>query len=93
MPTAARAPVADTDEAETYLRQHAIGDHMLMFARALAEADSFAGKIENFLYFLEKPWKWAWEFGVWDQKGRPLDDSEPGWQAFLEAVEGGDVAR
>lgn len=74
------------DEAEEYLRRNAIGDEMLTFARALVEADAFAGKEDNFLYFLEKPWKWARQLIAWHQAGRPLDASEAGWDLFYEAV-------
>jgi hypothetical protein len=62
------------------------------FAKALHEAGGFQGETAaddagNVLYFFEKPHKWADEFAVWQTNGRPLDDSEPGWETFLAAVE------
>ena len=79
------------DEAGQLLQRHAPADEFLQFIRALVEADlletDVRGDFGEFIYFLEKPWKWAGAFVAWDTAGRPLDDSEQGWQAFTEAVE------
>lgn len=56
-----------------------LSDECLSFARAMKElyASDF-----DWLYFLEKPYKWARQFEVWVEHGRPADDSEPQWDHF-----------
>jgi hypothetical protein len=77
-------------EAERLLTNNAPADEFLQFVRALVEADALTtdvrGDFSEVVYFLEKPWKWATEFVAWDEAGRPMDDSMPGWEAFTIAV-------
>lgn len=73
------------DEAGRILQGFAPPDEFLQFIRALVEADVIDP--DEFVYFLEKPWKWADAFVAWNEAGRPLDDSESGWGKFNEAVE------
>lgn len=76
----------DEDRARVALATNAPGDEFVQFIRALVEA----GKLPDtgaLLAFLEKPWHWATEFAAWDTNGRPLDHSEAGWDAWLEAIE------
>ena len=75
----------DAEAAGLILARYAPPDFFLQFIRALVEADAI--DTGEFVYFLEKPWKWADAFAAWDAFGRPLDHSMPGWDSFLLAVE------
>lgn len=81
----------DSEQAGRILQAHAPADEFLQFIRALVEGDlletDVRGDMGEFVYFLEKPWKWADAFVAWDAAGRPLDASEAGWEQFLAAVE------
>ena len=81
------------EQAEKFLRQQFLDDTFLQFIRALDEAGWLLGDVTNdlspIIYLLEKPWKWTSEFLRWDAAGRPMDDSEPGWEQFAhEPIEG-----
>lgn len=76
----------------THSIRSATRDNIAAFAKALHEADGFTGAsheqdVQNLLYFLEKPHKWEPEYAIWLANGRPMDDSEDGWDAFLAAVD------
>jgi hypothetical protein len=76
----------NAEQAGQILNGHAPDDELLQFVRALVEAGKLT-EVEGLVYFLEKPWKYADEFVSWDHFDRPMDDSEPGWDAFAQAIE------
>lgn len=83
----AEIPTPDQiQQAEDQLRLRSINDELLAFARALDSAGQFQ-KVSEVIYFLEKPWKWAPEWAVWTTVGKPMDESEAGWEAFQESVD------
>lgn len=61
---------------------------LLVFAIAL-EATGALGyaSVPRVFDFFERPGKWADEFEVWLQVGRPLDYADPGWREFTESIE------
>jgi hypothetical protein len=61
----------------------AVPDRILCFCRAMKEAtlDEF-----DWLYFLEKPWKWESEYGTWQIAGQPQDPEDAGWAQFEASV-------
>jgi hypothetical protein len=84
-------PTVDVEQAERFLRTQAPGDEFLQFIRALVETGALREggweRYSAFVYFLEKPWKWAGEYAAWVEAGRPMDDSEPGWEQFWTGIE------
>jgi hypothetical protein len=74
----------NTTDAETELRLLNIPDDVLGFCRAMfeAEAEGF-----DWLYFLEKPWKWAAEFAGWVSAGKPIDASHPNFDQWADSLE------
>ncbi len=53
---------------------HWYDDHreLVQFASVLEEAGAFSNAREA-IYFFEKPWKWANEWQVWVNLGRPVE--------------------
>jgi len=78
--------IHDETTAGHILQRHAPEDEFLQFIRALVAA-GWLTEMDEVVYFLEKPWKYAGEFFAWDAAGRPMDDSEPGWSKFIETAQ------
>lgn len=77
--------VTTTEEARQLLAKQGMGEDQFAFLRALVEAGQLT-TTPGILGFLEKPWHWGDEFLAWEQAGRPLDHSAPGWDEFCEAA-------
>lgn len=58
---------------------------VVTFGGILADVDALA-TVREVLEYFEKPWKWTSEYDAWARHGRPLDDEQPGWAAFLAEV-------
>ncbi len=54
---------------------------LLIFAAALACSQAVCGT-DELLCLFEKPWKWADAFETWEQNGKPMDFTDPGWEEF-----------
>ena len=55
------------------------------FGQALANADVFID-IDDFASFLRKPQKYNEAQSNWDECGSPVDESDEGWDDFLETL-------
>lgn len=58
---------------------------VLSFVDAMREAGEFydAGELAT---FYEKPWQWEPDYLAWLNHGEPMDDSCPGWDAWVDAL-------
>lgn len=74
---------ATVEIAAGELRRARVDGVLLNFGRALERA----GAMDDVWYFLDRPEKWAREYRSWCEQGQPTDHSEPGWDAFLNALE------
>lgn len=76
-----------TYEARAQLQDIAanVPDELLNFAKAMNSADH-GPAIDEWPYFLSKPWKWADEYAIWCDCGRP-QAGEPSFDRFLEDLE------
>jgi hypothetical protein len=68
-----------TETAAHILRNFHVPDDVLSFARAMRLVQ---GQDFDLIYFLEKPWEWAREFGLWDDCGRPMADDTTSLETF-----------
>lgn len=71
------------EAAAAELRRARVDSVLLTFCRVLERA----GGMDDVWYFLGRPEKWAAEYRAWCEHGQPADESEPGWVAFLGAIE------
>lgn len=71
------------ENAQRELERSRPTGHLAGLGAALVELD---GELD-WPYFLEKPWKWAREYVVWTEWGRPGSDDGAAWEGFARAVE------
>lgn len=71
------------EQSEHDLRGMQCSGELINFARALD--DSIGGL--DWPHFLGKPWKWAGEYRVWVDHGKPLDGDGAAWDRFAESVQ------
>jgi hypothetical protein len=75
----------DRETAINELRMKRLDDDLLGFATAMkaAQGDEF-----DWLYFLDKPQKWAPEYAAWVDSGRPVRAEDgAAWEQWLAAME------
>ncbi len=74
------------EEAEKLTRLLVVPDDMLGFVRMMRD---WQGTDFDYVYWLEKPWKWERELAVWLSAGKPdieeLDSGE--YDAFVARLE------
>lgn len=62
-----------------------VSDDILGFLDAMTNGDYMDAR--DVLLFLEKPWKWADEYVLWLNNGKPLDHDEDAYQAWVDLME------
>ncbi len=60
-----------------------VRDDGLRFLRALLAVQPDL----DWIYLLEKPWKWQREYELWQEHGRPTDPAADTFNVFTEAVD------
>lgn len=62
----------------------AVDETLIAFVRCMTEGNLTA---DEWWYLLEKPHKWAAEYDLWVDAGKPTDPNDPAFHAFAETVE------
>ena len=72
-------------DSDYMIRHVAVSDSAQFFIGAMSEAASW--NLTNVMEFLEKPWKWANEYGAWARCGSPRDSDHVAFEDFLTELE------